>query len=356
MAEELGERTELPTGKRRHEARERGQLGKSAELSAALTLVAGSVLCFVFAENLFFGLARIMRHLLGGPSAAAWLTQEGVSTDLPLVVVEVGKLLLPFMAIAMVVSYVIGYTQVGFMLSSKILQPNWSRLNFIAGIGRLFNRKQVVKASIDVLKLVLIAAVSIAVAQASYANVVGLVSLSLASGAMHATELIRDLAVWILAILLILGIADWSYQKWQLTQDLRMTRQEVQDEHRATDGDLKTKGRRMKLARQMLLQRMTTTVPQADVIVTNPTHFAVALKYDSAKMSAPKVIAKGADYLAMKMRYLAAAHGVPIIERPPLARALYHDVPVGREISAQHYEAVAEVLAYVYRLERKAAG
>lgn len=356
MAEQLGERTELPTGKRRFEARERGQLGKSAELSAALTLAAGSVLCFVFAEDLFFGLARIMRHLLGGPSAAAWLTEEGVTTDVPLVTVEVAKLLLPFMAIAMLVSYAIGYTQVGFLLSSKILHPNWSRLNFIAGFGRLFQRRQIVKASIDTLKLALIAAVSVAVVQSSYPAVVALASVPAALGSLHAAELVRDLAIWILAILLILGIADWSYQKWQLTEDLRMTRQEVQDEHRSTDGDVKTKGRRMKLARQMLLQRMGTVVPQADVIVTNPTHFAVALKYDSAKMSAPKVTAKGADYLAMKMRYLAAAHGVPIIERPPLARALYHDVPVGREISAQHYEAVAEVLAYVYRLERKAAG
>jgi flagellar biosynthetic protein FlhB len=151
--------------------------------------------------------------------------------------------------------------------------------------------------------------------------------------------------------MLIIGVADYMYQRWQYTQDLKMTRHEVTDERKSMEGDPEIKARRFRMARQMALQRVNQAVPKADVIVTNPTHFSVALRYDAETMAAPRVVAKGVDFLAMRIRQIAMTHGVPIVERPPLARALYYGVEVGRDVPAEHYQAVAELLAYVYRLD-----
>jgi len=185
---------------------------------------------------------------------------------------------------------------------------------------------------------------------------VALAGVGLSPALAFALAMALRVALWTLAVLLILGIIDWAYQKWQHNQDLKMTRHEVKDERRASEGDLETKARRLRFARSLMVQRLQHDVPKADVVVTNPTHFSVALKYESGEMSAPRVVAKGADEMAMRIRYIAKTHGVPIVERPPLARALFKDVPVGKEIPAHHYQAVAEVLSYVYRLEGKAAG
>jgi len=150
-------------------------------------------------------------------------------------------------------------------------------------------------------------------------------------------------------------VVDLLYQRWQHTEDLKMTKQQVKDERRSSEGDPEVKSRRFQMAREIIRQRLGAAVPEADVVVTNPTHFAAALKYDSDEMAAPRLVAKGADHLAMQIRLIAVAHGVPIVERPPLARALYRNVEVGQEVPSDLYEAVAEVLAYVYRLEGRAA-
>jgi flagellar biosynthetic protein FlhB len=164
-----------------------------------------------------------------------------------------------------------------------------------------------------------------------------------------AATLVWSLALKIAALLLVLAILDFAYQKWQHEQDLMMSKQEIKEEFKRMEGDPLVKQRRARVARQLAMQRMAYEVPKADVIVSNPTHFAVALKYDG-KMGAPKVIAKGADFMAMRIRQIAAANDIPIVERPPLARGLYRHVQVGQEIPSQYYTAVAEILAYVYRL------
>jgi flagellar biosynthetic protein FlhB len=162
--------------------------------------------------------------------------------------------------------------------------------------------------------------------------------------------MVYSLALKLAALLLILGIADYGIQYWQRERDLRMTKQELKEELKRMDGDPAMRQRRLRVARQLILQRLQHSVPKAHVVVTNPTHFAVALRYDSATMKAPKVVAKGADLMAQRIRQLAALHGVPLVERRDLARALYRSVDVGREVPPQLYHAVAETLAYVYRL------
>lgn len=355
MAEDMGEKTEQPTGKRISDARNKGKVAKSADLSAAFVMAGATVVIIVFGAALANGMGALMRYILSPAVMAGDLDGGRLFSDSALVFGQVARMVAPIMLVMAVVGYVAQLTQVGVMFSSRILSPNLGRLNPIAGAKKFFSFRSLVKGGLDLLKLLLIGAVVWAVVASEWDAVLAIATLEVMPALTVAAWIILKLAIWVIVVLFLLGLADFSYQKWQHTQDLKMTRHEVKDERTASEGDTETKGRRLKLARQMAMQRLSRDVPRADVVVTNPTHFSVALKYDSASMEAPRVIAKGADYLALKIRYIASAHGIPIVERPPLARAIYRDVPVGREIHQAHYEAVAEVLAYVYRLEGRAA-
>lgn len=357
MAEDLGERTELPTERRRSEARQRGQVARSIELSAAVILSAAVAVILIFAEAMLRGLALLTRRLLSEESLGAGLTVDSLRPDVLAGGWEALRLAAPLMLAMVLVALASGLGQVGFIITTEPLVPKWNKLNFITNFSKLLNKRALVKGAIDLFKLSLILTVVVLVVRSHYAELAALSNLGLLAASAEGARICRDVAMWVLLVLLIMGIVDYSYQRWQLTRDLRMTRSEVKDERKSTEGDPEVKARRLRMARQIAMQRLGVDVPRADVIVTNPTHYAVAIRYDAdAGMNAPKVVAKGADYLAMKIRYIAAAHGVPIVERPPLARALYNDVPVGREIRAEHFEAVAEVLAYVYRLEGRLAG
>ena len=355
MAEDMGEKTEQPTGKRLSDARMRGKVAKSADLSAAIVMSGATIVICVFGVDIISGLGIVMRYVLSPQVLSSDLAGGRVAADASLVFSEVVRLVAPIMIVMMVVGYLAQVTQVGFMFSAKVLEPNLARLNVIGGMKKFFSIRSLVRGGLDLVKLALIGTVVYAVVRSEWEQILAMGALELTQALAVAAWMLLKVAIWVLVVLFILGIADFSYQKWQHTKDLKMTRHEVKDERKAAEGDTETKGRRLKLARQMAMQRLQRDVPGADVIVTNPTHYSVALKYDSNAMDAPKVVAKGADYLALKIRYIAAAHGIPIVERPPLARAIYNDVPVGREIHTAHYEAVAEVLAYVYRLEGRAA-
>ncbi len=356
MAEDLGEKTELPTEHRRGEAREKGQVARSTDLSAAVLMTAVVILMLLFAKPLIEGMIALMRHSFSEETLGAGITPARLAPDITLTFAEAARLTVPIMALMVLVAILAMVQQVGLKLSSRALEPKWDKLNAIKNLNRLVNKKSLVKAALDLLKLGVIGSVVTLIIRMNSQKLAALSSLELVDGLIVGATLVRDLAIWVLVILIILGVLDFIYQRWQHTQDLKMTKHEVKDERKSTEGDLETKARRLKMARQVAMQRLGIDVPKADVIVTNPTHYAVALKYDSdSGMNAPRVIAKGADYLALRIRYIAAAHGVPIIERPPLARALYREVKVGREIFPEHYEAVAEVLAYVYRLDRKLA-
>lgn len=208
----------------------------------------------------------------------------------------------------------------------------------------------------SLMKLALLAGTAAWVVARDLPRLVSLASLESAPLYAATGELVYDLALTLAALLLVLAVLDYAYQRWQHEQDLKMSKQEVKEELKRMEGDPLVKQRRQRVARQLAMHRVQHAVPQADVVVTNPTHYAVALRYDTSTMAAPQVVAKGADFLALRIRQLAALHEVPIVERKDLARALYRTVDVGRTISPEHYHAVAEVLAYVYRLGRRKAG
>ncbi|HYE02596.1 MAG TPA: flagellar type III secretion system protein FlhB [Phycisphaerales bacterium] len=355
MAEELGERTEQPTGRRLSEARARGQVARSVDLGAAIDLAGAALLLALLGPWLIAGLAGLTRELLDPAALADAAVAHEMGAALLLALRRGAVLALPLLGLMFVVAGLAQLLQVGWAPSLAPLRPKASRLSPLGGAKRLLGTRNLVKTLVSGVKLLVVGVVAALVIERQFSGVVSLGLLAPLAAARLLASLVLQMSLWVLALLLVIGLADFAYQRWQRLRDLRMTKQEVRDERRSMEGDTETRARRLRLARQMIMQRLGQAVPTADVIVTNPTHFSVALKYDSANMSAPRVVAKGADHLAFRIRELAARHAIPMIEKPPLARALYARVEVGRQIDPEFYEAVAEILAYVYRLKHQAA-
>jgi flagellar biosynthetic protein FlhB len=262
--------------------------------------------------------------------------------------------LAPILAGVIVIAIVVNLAQVGLVFSGKRLQPNLDALNPVKGFSRVFGGGQGwMHFVMSLMKMTLVASVAYSAVHGRLVQIVEVQRLSFLQIFGLGASIVFSILLRIAVLLLVLAVLDYVWQRYRMEKQLRMTKQEVKEEMRRMEGDPKIKQRRRQIAVQMLTQRFKKDVPTADVVVTNPTEFAVALKYDSTSMHAPRVIAKGQGYLAQKIREIAIAHGVPILERKPLARALYKLVDVGQEIPEQFYSAVAEILAYVYELSGK---
>lgn len=353
MAEDLGEKTELPTARKMSDARERGQVAKSQDLAAAIDLIGAVALLVFFGASITAAIRTLMLRVFEAPADLTSVATIGALLRSSMY--DMAVAMAPSLGLIVVVGLVAQLMQVGMVFSVEALQPKLSRLNPISGLGRLFDRKNMVKSAVSLLKLVFVVAVATLYLRGCVDRVALLPLLGVTAGMATIGRLALELAAWLLAVLLILGVVDWLFQRWQHTQDLKMTKDEVKDERRSMEGDPAVKSRRYKLMREIALQRINQSVPKADVIVTNPTHVSVAIQYDAATMKAPRVVAKGVDHMAMRIRQVAMVHRVPIVERPPLARALFSSAEVGQEIAPEFFQAIAEVLAYVYRLEREAA-
>lgn len=355
MAEEMGQRTEMPTQRKLGQARERGQIARSQDLAAAFDLAGAALLIWFFGQSLLTGMAQILQKTLAGEGPGHLLNIDTAGASFSWAMIQAGWVVGPLIILMWLIAYGAQYYQVGWLLTLEPLQPKLDRLNPIAGAARLFGRRSLVKTLVSIAKLIVVAAVVYMVVSSRLAELSALPTLSAAAAFQRIFMLVMEMAAYVLALLLLIGGLDWMYQRWQHTQDLKMTKQEVKDERKSGEGDPEVKARRMRIARELAMQRIRRDVPKADVIVTNPTHFSVAIKYDGTTMHAPRVVAKGADWLAFRIREVAVAHGVPIIEKPALARALYASVDEGKYISPEFYQAVAELLAYVYRIQGRAA-
>ncbi len=351
MAE--GEDKSFPaTPKRRAEARKKGQVARSPEFGAALTLLA--VVVALHATLPGEGGMSLLRDL---QSALTFNPHDSAFTFATVQQWQMrglgwgAKILLPVAGLAVVFSLAAGIGQVGFAVTPEALSPKWNRLNPAEGIKRLVGMRGIVEAVKGLLKM----------------SLVGGICYSTLRGAIESGELLRTAReplpvmlsvvgglIWTLGLrvsvtLLILAVADFAYQKYELEKSLKMSFSEIKQEHKQSDGDPQVKARIRRTQREMSKRRMMQDVPKADVIVTNPTHFAVALKYDGGA-TAPKVVAKGADEIAARIREIARENKVPLVENKPLARTLFAEVEIGREIPADLFEAVAQVLAFVYRM------
>ncbi|HEX8878358.1 MAG TPA: flagellar biosynthesis protein FlhB [Phycisphaerales bacterium] len=355
MAEEMGERTEDPTGHKLDEARNKGQVAKSADLVSAIDWAGVLVMLLLAGSLLVKSMGTVMRRSLEDSAGLAALDLSGLTTTLFVAGAQCVVAIGPFFAAFLVVCVAGHFVQYGALFTTEPLTPKLDRLDPIAGFGRIFSMRGAVRTVLGIAKVLLISVIAYFVIAPEMPQIVQLPNLTAVAGLHRIWSMMIELATWLIVVMLVLGAADFFYQRWQHTKDLRMTKHEVKEERKSMDGDPHVRGRRRQMMRAIAMQRVGQAVPSADVVVTNPTHYSVAIKYDPEKMAAPRVVAKGADFMAMRIRQLASLHAVPMVERPALARALYAAVEVGQEIPQEQYQAVAEVLAYVYRLEGRAA-
>jgi flagellar biosynthesis protein FlhB len=354
MAEDMGEKTENATPKKLQEARSRGQVPKSSDINAAVGLAAAIIILMTFGPGVGSGLARIIRDALLLDVFGSSLRLESLMPTVKNFGFSAIQLVAPLFLAIVITAYLTQLIQVGLLFTFKPLKPKISQLNPVAGIKKLIAIRSLVKSGVNILKLVVVIGVAYLVVMKRLSILVVLPRMNAFSAMGAIGKIGLELAIWLVILLLALAFVDLVYQRWQHKKDLKMTKHEVKDERRSMEGDPQIKGKRMRLAREIAMQRMAQDVPNADVIIANPTHFSVAIRYDEKNMDAPIVVAKGADFLALRIRQFARFAGVPIIARPPLARALYWGTDVGDAISSVHFEAVAELLAYVYRMDAKA--
>lgn len=296
---------------------------------------------------------RIFTSLL-----SIYQTQLGTAVAQPRPVCElclqslkgVGWIVGPLLLLGAFFVTVANVVQVGWSVSLKPLAPDIARLNPVSGLAKLFDMQALVRMGMGVVKMAAAAAVAALTLWQMHEAILSTAALGIPQLVACTGEVVYTLCLRLAIVLLILGIIDYAWQRYRFEQDLKMTKEEIKEEFRRMEGDPIIKQRRRQVQMQLLQQRMRYDVPKADVVITNPTHLAIAIKYDADTMSAPRVLAKGQDYMAQMIRQIAMEHGIPILERKPLAQALYKAVDVGQEIPKEFYKAIAEVLAYVYEL------
>lgn len=349
MAENAQERTEQPTQKRREDARRDGQVPRSTDLNAAaVVLIAGAALHFL-GSGVASGLFDMMHSSLSlsrvqamdetrAVAAFAGAAQQALLAAAPILGLTLCAALLAPLAIG------------GWNLSFKALTPDFSRLSPISGFGRVFSPRSLVELAKAFAKFALVALIAVLFLRSKTGELLSLGSEPVAAGVSHAVRLSGQALMLLAAGLAVIAAIDVPWQLWQNTQKLKMSREEIRQEMKESEGNPENKGRIRSVQQAIASRRMMQEVPKADVVVVNPTHYAVALRYDDKRMRAPVVVAKGADAIAARIREVATEHRVPIFEAPPLARVLHRHVDIGSPIPAALYVAVAQVLTYVYQL------
>lgn len=354
MADDMGEKTEEPTQKKLDDARKKGNTPKSQDLTAAIIMAGVTLMLILLAPFVARSLLQVTYLNLHPQTVTEDLTISGLLPALFSTAAHLAIATAPAFLIMTFIGTVANVVQVGLNLTGEPLKPDLKKISPIKGVKKLFSMKSIVKACLDIGKFLAITTVVVLYIDSRFSDLAAIALLPTKDAIALAGRMIVELAILVVLALIVLGVLDFTYQKFQHTKDNRMTKQEVKDERKSTDGDAEMKGRRMRMAREMAAQRLGADVPTADVVVTNPTHYSIALRYDPKSMAAPTVVAKGADFIALRIRQIANQHDIPIVERPPLARALYAQCDPGQQVPIQHFEAVAEILAYVYRLNDNA--
>lgn len=355
MAEDSGQdRTEEPTGKRLDEARKKGQIARSQELSMTVVLVAGAVGLWLFGGAMAEAIFVIGRRLFSLERDELF-DEQVVGHEL---LASLSQLLWPVLGWLGVVALaaLIGGTLLGgFNFSSEAIGFKWNKLSPLAGLKRMFGPKGLIELVKSIAKVVVIGLASYLLLQSLFDSILHLSAESFPGNLIRALDLVLWIVVVTCASLALIAAIDVPFQLWDHHRQLMMTKQEVRDEHKESEGNPEIKSRIRRMQYQMSARRMMAEVPKADVVVVNPEHFSVALRYDAAK-GAPRLIAKGSDELAMKIREIARANNVPIVSAPPLCRALFHSTKLDQEIPEGLFVAVAQVLAYVMQLKSWRSG
>jgi flagellar biosynthesis protein FlhB len=353
MAEENDqERTEQATSKRRQDAREKGQVAKSRELASVAVLGACLVYFYFNASALATRLMALMRTSFrsSGQTTVSTDTIQPLLTDL---LYQSFALLAPFLLVAVIAGLLINILQVGILFSAEAITPKYSKIDPFKGLQRLFSMRSLVELIKSILKMAVIGFVAYLTISGESQKLLPLMDLGARDILGYLGKISFKILLSTCCVLIILAILDYGYQKWEHEKSLKMSMKEIKDENKETEGDPLIKGRIKKLQREMARKRMMAAVPKADVVITNPTHYAVAIRYEPETMNAPCVVAKGADFLAQKIKEIARNSGVPIVENKLVAQVLYKVTPVEHAIPENLYKAIAEILAQIYSLRQK---
>ena len=354
-SESGADKTEDPTEKRKKDSREKGEIARSKELNTLAIMLAGSAGLLIFGGALAQDLMELMRYnfslsrevLLNPDSMGAFLLHSG-----KIALIAVQPVLITLLIAALVGPISLG----GWLFAAGSLAPKFSRMNPAAGIKRMFSAKALVELLKALAKFFIILIVALLVLKSDIDDLLRIAHEPLELAVIHSLQVVAWSALWMACGLILIAAVDVPVQLWESHQKLLMTKQEVRDEHKDQEGRPEVKQRIRQVQREMSQRRMMAAIPDADVIITNPTHYAVALKYDPETGGAPMLLAKGSDFLALKIREIGAKHNILLLESPALARSIYHSTELEQEIPAGLYLAVAQVLAYVYQIRQHQAG
>jgi flagellar biosynthetic protein FlhB len=349
MADDAHDRTEDPTPRRREEARRQGQIAYSADLTGSAVLLAGVVGLRVLGPGIANGFRELLLERFHRPAPPELSVAEAAELAGGLMTFlfrQVGPLLLLLVAAGVAACVV----QVGLNFSTERLDFNVQRLDPSAGFSRLFSTAGLVKGLLALLRVAVLAAVVVVVMRSRAGVFAGVSQADLGAAADAAWQLVMRISAYLAGVFCVIGVVDYAWQRYRLEQSLRMSKQELKEEMKREEGDPMLKARMRRMGREMAGRRMLAEVSMATAVVTNPTHYAVAVRYDRATMKAPRLVAKGRGVLARRIAQDARRYGIPVLERPALAQALFRGVEVGREVPPALFVAVAEVIAFVYRL------
>lgn len=343
-----GERTEPATPRRREEARQKGQVFKSSDLNAALILATGTVVTFA---TLPYMIATLKGFTATYLLNRGWydFTPEYAVFLLGEVLLILARLCLPVLGATFLAALLVTYMQVGFVFSSEPLSPKLERINPLSGFKRIFSKRALVELGKSLAKVIITGWIVYSAIKSQFAIFPRFVDMDTLLIIKTISTMIAEVALKVGLVFIIIGILDYFYQWYEYEQSLKMSKYDIRQEYKQSEGDPQLRARQKQIQRDYAMRRMMAEVPKADVVITNPTHFAVVLKYEMDVMQAPMVVAKGQDFVAQKIREIAQEHQVMIVENPPLARTLYYSVEIGALVPEEMYQAVAEVLAFVYR-------
>jgi len=349
------EKTEKPTPRRRRESREKGQVFHSREINSAILLVLAFYTLKRSGSYIYENIAvyfkkvyteyLIMDDLLEGANLWNFITEAFMI---------LAKTVAPILGVVLATGLIISYAQVGFLFTVKTLQPSFNKLNPINGFKRLFSLHAVMELFKSIAKICIVGYVAYTYIKEEIDKIVLLLDMDIFEITAYISNLLINIAIRMGTVLIVLGAVDYFFQWRQHEKRLMMTKEEVKEEFKQTEGNPQIKSRIRQKQRQISMRRMMAEIPKADVVITNPTHYAVALKYDISIASAPVVVAKGQDYIALRIKEIARENNVEIVENKPLARSLYDSTDIGETIPPELFQAVAEVLAFVYNLKNKA--
>ncbi|MBC7741950.1 MAG: flagellar biosynthesis protein FlhB [Bdellovibrionaceae bacterium] len=351
MSEDQGEKTEEATDARREEFRKRGQVAMTRELSTAIFFLVAAGLIYVSGRYFLQNIYDVFTRAMGGELIAK-IREGQISEILSFIGYKVVILTSPIFFISLIIGIGSQLMQTGLLQIEDAISPNFNKLNPMNALGRIFSMKGVFELFKSILKMTAVGTIMYLLLKSEIKQIPYLSGLSIEQMLTYLGGVLFKLLTGTGMFMLVLAIGDYFFQRWQLEKEMMMTKQEIKEEHKSRDGDPMVKARIRKVQRELATRKMMTEIPKGDVVITNPTHIAVVIKY-SANLPAPQLIAKGADYMAERIKQIARDNNIPIIENKPLARTIFKTMKIGQVIPRDLFVAVAEVLSYVYRLRRK---